>query len=200
MKVDLHVHCAERSPCSRSTENELIRAAIAAGLDGLAFTDHDTLVNPQHLVELNRAYAPFKIFAGVEVTLEQEEHIVVLGIHDLALETRTWTYARLWQFVHRNRGFMILAHPFRFHDSIQAPIDRYPPDGIEVYSTNTAPRYGKRIRAIAERLGIKPMGNSDAHITQHIGDYYNLLSEPAASDQELLLALRNGSRAVYTRE
>jgi predicted metal-dependent phosphoesterase TrpH len=200
MKVDLHVHSSERSICSKATEHELIRAAIAAGLDGLAFTDHDRLVPAQRLAELNRSFAPFKIFGGVEITLHDDEHIVVLGIQDGELESRSWSYTRLWHFVRQNGGFMTLAHPFRFHDSIQVPIDRYPPDGIEVYSTNTLPENELRIREIAGRLGIKPMGNSDAHTTRHIGPYYNLLSHQPGTEAELLLALRNGSQAVCSKE
>ena len=38
------------------------RAAIAFGLDGLAFTDHGRLVPEARLRELNRQYAPFRVF------------------------------------------------------------------------------------------------------------------------------------------
>jgi histidinol phosphatase-like PHP family hydrolase len=67
MKTDLHVHAKERSACGQSSEEEMIQAALACGLDGLAFTDHHRLVSPARLEELNRAYASFRVFCGIEI-------------------------------------------------------------------------------------------------------------------------------------
>jgi len=191
LKIDLHVHCRERSACGRASEANLLQAARRAGLDALAFTDHDRLTPVGHLDELNRRYAPLRIFGGVEVTLPSE-HIVVLGIQDPALESLEWHYEDLWHFVHQRGGFMTLAHPFRFHDSIDAPIDRFPPHGIEVYSINTAPRHEKRIREIAARLDIRLMSDSDAHTVDPMGQYYNDLQSAAENDLELVRDLVAG--------
>ena len=189
MKIDLHVHCRERSSCSRASETELLNAAVRAGLDALAFTDHDRLTPAAHLEALNRQYAPFRIFGGVEVTLP-EEHIVVLGIQDPALESLDWNYVPLWHYVRQQGGFMTLAHPFRFHNYIGVPIDRYPPDAIEVHSINTAGSNEKRIRDLATRLGISLLCDSDAHTTGSIGRYFNQVAIDAANDAELIASLK----------
>ncbi len=76
MKIDLHVHASERSSCAVSGEESQIRAAIAAGLDGIAFTDHHRLVNPQRLEQLRQRYAPFKIYTGIEITANKEDWLV----------------------------------------------------------------------------------------------------------------------------
>ena len=67
MNIDLHVHASERSKCARSSEQELIREGIRIGLDALVFTDHNRLVPPERLVELNEEFAPFRIFGGIEM-------------------------------------------------------------------------------------------------------------------------------------
>ncbi len=191
MKIDLHVHCMERSPCSVSSELALIQSATSAGLDAIAFTDHDCLVPAAHLEELNRQFSPFCIFGGIEITL-LEEHILVFGVQDRALERRGWNYEDLWRFVHERGGYMVLAHPFRFQGYIGAPIDRFPPDGIEVHSLNTAPRHENRIRSIAGELGVRLLSDSDAHNAVSLGRYYNQLETLPASDQQLIAALRTG--------
>ncbi len=196
MKIDLHVHCRERSPCSVSSELGLIQHAVSAGLDAIAFTDHDRLVPPARLEELNQQFFPFRIFGGIEVTL-LEEHILVFGVQDKALESRAWNYEALWHFVRQNDGFMILAHPFRFQGYIGAPIDRFPPDGIEVHSLNTSRRHEKRICGIAEDLGLRLFSDSDSHAEASIGRYYMQIGVLPANDQQLVLALKNGPLVTF---
>ncbi len=198
MNIDLHVHCRERSNCGRASESEIIEAARRAGLDGLAFTDHDRLMPPGRLEALNRQYAPFRIFGGVEVSLAGE-HIVVLGVQDSALESMDWEYESLWHFVREQGGFMTLAHPFRFHNSINVPIERFPPDAIEVYSINTAVRNEARIREIAGKLGIRLLSDSDSHTTATVGMFYNQVTPPVKTDETLLEALRNEQPCLVNR-
>jgi predicted metal-dependent phosphoesterase TrpH len=81
IKIDLHVHAKERSVCSKVSEEEMIQTAIDAGLDAIVFTDHNKLTPKRTLNKLNRQFAPFRIFGGIEVSIKNE-HIIVLGIYD----------------------------------------------------------------------------------------------------------------------
>jgi histidinol phosphatase-like PHP family hydrolase len=65
MKIDLHVHCQERSACGKATEEAQVQAAIAAGLDAIVFTDHHRLMPLERLECLNQQYAPFRVFGGI---------------------------------------------------------------------------------------------------------------------------------------
>jgi predicted metal-dependent phosphoesterase TrpH len=192
MRIDLHVHSSERSDCGQATEEAQIRAAIAGGLDALVFTDHWRFVPLPRLKRLNEQYAPFKIFSGIEVTADDEDWIVV-GIRDAALEKPGYAYAELHARVRAQNGFIALAHPFRFHSDIRADIERFKPDAIEVRSRNTPEREQARIREIAARLSILLLCNSDAHTTDPIGKYYNIVGNGVIADEEELTAmLRNG--------
>lgn len=192
MKIDLHVHAQERSGCATSGEEEMIQAAIAYGLDGLAFTDHQRLVPPERVAELNRKYAPFRVFGGIEITLVEGEDVLVLGVHDPALEMQRWTYPTLFRFVREQGGMLILAHPFRFRETIQIDIEQYPPDAVEVHSANIGACDEPQIRALAQRLNLRLLCNSDAHNTKNVGIYYNELPRVPRDEQDLLTILKAG--------
>lgn len=188
MKIDLHVHTIERSPCAAVTEEEQIRGAIRAGLDGIAITDHDRLVPRERLAELNKKFAPFKVFTGIEVVADLL-HWVVLGVHDPLLEKPDWNYPDLREFVRSRNGFILLAHPFRYSPYLEVDLDACPPDGIEVESINTPVHRQADIREIAGRLGLVMLHNSDGHRMGGVGSFRNVLPAPARDDQELVSVL-----------
>ena len=188
MKIDFHIHSRERSDCAVVSETQQIQAAIRGGLDGIVFSDHDRLVDRQHLVDLNRKYAPLRIFTGIEVTLENE-HVLVIGIHDPALESCAWKYPELHQFVRLNQGFLALAHPFRYQE-ISVDIDHFPPDAIEIFSPNTPTWAEPIIRRIASRINCDLLSNSDSHNSRMIGKYYNVVDGDPKNDAELLQSLK----------
>lgn len=188
MKIDFHIHSRERSNCAIVSEEQQIRAAIRGGLDGMVFSDHDRLVERQHLAELNRKFAPLRIFTGIEVTLAKE-HVLVIGIHDPALERGAWEYPDLYRFVRLHKGFIALAHPFRYQE-ITIDIERFPPDAIEVFSPNTPAWAERDIRQIAASIDCDLLSDSDSHNSQMIGKYYNVVEGDPKNDAELLQSLR----------
>jgi predicted metal-dependent phosphoesterase TrpH len=195
VKIDLHVHTRERSPCAWSSTEEMIRAAIDRGLDALVISDHDRLIPPEHLSTLNARYAPFRVFGGVEVTLAGE-HALVLGVQDNLLERRWWTYRDLHAFVEEWGGFLALAHPFRFGRHIEGDVERFPPHALEVYSHNTPRRAEPTIRALAAALDVPLLSNSDAHHAGDVGVYYNELDGAPQDAAGLVAVLKAGAFTV----
>jgi predicted metal-dependent phosphoesterase TrpH len=189
VKIDLHVHTRERSPCASSSAEKMIRAAIDRGLDALVISDHNRLVPPQHLSTLNAKYAPFRVFGGIEVTLAGE-HALVLGVQDSLLEHRWWSYGDLHSFVSEQGGLLALAHPFRFNRKIEADIQRFPPNALEVHSHNTPRRAEPVIRAVAAALDVRLLSNSDAHLVGDVGAHYNELDEVPEDALELVAMLK----------
>ncbi len=200
MIIDLHVHCSERSHCGRATAEEQVRAAIAAGLDAIAFTDHGRLAPADELARLNAAYAPFLVLGGIELRFETGEDAIVLGIQDPALEGQTWDYPRLQAFVRERGGFIALAHPFRYRPDVQIPIAEFPPHAIEIRSNNTPREAAGRIADLARSLGAFVLCNSDAHATDALGRYYNVLARGARGEQAIIRALRRGAFTATARE
>ncbi len=189
MNVDLHVHTIERSPCATVSEIYQIETAVAAGLDGIAITDHHTLVPRQRLLALNKKYAPFKIFTGIELSAGPNDWLV-LGIADPAIQRKDWRYPDLLDFVRERNGYIILAHPFRRSPDLGDDLETYRPDGIEEQSINTPAHRREDIRAIAAHLGLALFSNSDAHFPGAVGSFRNRLPRPAENDRELVEALQ----------
>lgn len=196
MKIDLHVHCSDRSECAVVTEQGQIQAAIASGLDAIVFCDHARLVDREHLEELNHQYAPFRIFGGIEITVGCED-LLVIGVYDRVLEQKDWTYPELHCLVRKHDGFIALAHPFRYHKFIELDLVHYPPDAIELHSPNTSTRFEKEILHAATQVEAGLLSNSDAHSILPLGRFYNLLIRDPSSESDLVRMLKAGEYEGY---
>ncbi len=192
MKIDLHLHSADRSACSHSTAEEMIAAAKGFGLGAVCFTEHSVLTPEAWLAEANERHAPFRIFSGDEISVTPLEHCIVLGIRDPELETREWTYEDLWKFTNERGCFLTLCHPFRFSTEVEFDIDRSPPDAIELHSVHTAAADEALIRATAERVGACVVASSDAHFAKWVGVFHVELARAAADERDLATLLKAG--------
>ncbi|MBN1269015.1 MAG: NUDIX domain-containing protein [Kiritimatiellae bacterium] len=195
MKIDLHVHSSERSGCGTAPDDEMILAAKARGLDALVFTDHDRLVPPERLLDLNRRHAPFRVFGGIEILVREDEHLLVYGLQDPALESRAWGYSDLHAFVKEHGGCIGLAHPFRFRDRLNIDVDACRPDVVEVRSANIPGESPPR-QALVRRLGCPAIHGSDGHSTERVGLYYVTMNRAPGDDRELADMLRRGDFAL----
>ena len=193
MKIDLHVHSRERSYCCKSTEQEQIEAAISYGLDAIVFTDHNTLVPESHLKYLNEKYYPFKIFGGIEITtVPYNEDVLVIGVKDSLLQEKKWTYEQLYQFVSNRGGFIVLCHPYRYFYEVKIDINGYVPDAVEIHSTNIGNCDAAQIKVLAQSLNVKLLGNSDSHLSSHVGIYHNIINGKPNTEEELARVLKKG--------
>jgi histidinol phosphatase-like PHP family hydrolase len=138
------------------------------------------------------------VFSGIEISLAED--FLVIGVHDRELELAHWTYPELHRFVHENGGYIILAHPFRFHPKIFEDISQYPPDGIEIFSANTPISWQTLIRQIALQNKITLFSNSDAHQKEYIGKFYNEIHGSPKIDWELVQILRKETVTMFSNE
>jgi len=197
MKIDLHVHDKERSACSKSSEEEQIKAAIKYGLDGLVFTDHNILTPLERIKELNNKYKPFKIYGGIEIEMQDtHEHILVLGLHDKILQNKKWVYKELHSYVRKNNGYIAFAHPFRYKDFIEENLEKFIPDAIEIHSTNIGIDDTEKIKQLATKLNTNLIADSDAHHYTKVGIYCNDLAASPNSEEELIEMLKKGAYKI----
>lgn len=188
--VDLHVHCRERSGCSQRTQEEQIREAIEAGLGAIALTDHNNMITAPDIARLRQQFAPFPIYQGVERNVADEE-FVVLGVEDPDISTvAPADYPAFHAFVRARGGFLFIAHPFRYHDSVKTDLLNYPVDAVEGYSSNLAREKWPLAAQLAQQLGVPLLSNSDSHRAGLMGQFCNELIRPAATPGELFAMLR----------
>ncbi len=190
--IDLHVHSSERSSCSQATASEMIETASANGLDGLVFTDHGRIVPPDTLRELNSRHAPFRVYAGIEITVKEGEDIVVVGVEDHEVEDRTWSFADLQQKARLCGWWLCLAHPFRYHDNVAVDLKRFPAHAIEIRSANTPSAREQDIETFARHVDAQTVFASDAHSSETVAMYFVALKRLPANTVELVALLQAG--------
>ena len=199
---DLHVH-SFFSPDAADSPEDLIAAARARGLSGLAITDHDTceahddLRSKGLLREDGAAVDGFLIVPGVEVSTA-EGHLLCLGTTLPPMAGRP--AAEVVEAIHARGGLAFPAHPYdRWRSGIrEAVLDRLPVDGLEVFNAAVSNRrYNVQARAYAERRGLSMTAGSDAHHASAVG-----VSRTAFELETLrlpdLLAAREGARRANT--
>ena len=96
MKFDLHIHSC-LSPCANleMSPGEIVARAKAAGMDGIALTDHQSARNCPAIAECAKR-AGLKCLYGLEVQTAEEVHTVALfDTVDQALAMTDWVYAAM---------------------------------------------------------------------------------------------------------
>jgi predicted metal-dependent phosphoesterase TrpH len=190
MFIDLHVHENLYSPCSRMSLETAVRAARAAGLDGLCVTDHDSMDIRKSAADFIRR-SDFPIFVGAEIST-RDGHIVVLGIDETppactrAEEVVAFTLAR--------GGFCFAAHPFRYDGSGPGRTLPYLDDlpGIEVCNGGNSEEENAHAVSLCRKTGLIPVAGSDAHRPENVGRFATWFPETVRSVAELAAALNAG--------
>lgn len=168
-RYDLQVH-TDASPCSNAPPERVGAAAVEAGLDGIAVTDHDTLAN----VDAVRDAAPasLEVIAGVEVTTT-EGHLLALEVTEPPPQTDPLTVV---DHVHDQGGIAVLSHPFdAMRQSYETNLDTLADaiDAVEaVNSRCVRRRFNERAAAFAAAHDLPTTGGSDAHFPMEVGRAY----------------------------
>ena len=96
MKFDLHIHSC-LSPCANleMSPSEIVSRAKAAGMDGIALTDHQSARNCPAIAECARRAGLACLF-GLEVQTAEEVHTLALfDTVERALAMTDWVYAAM---------------------------------------------------------------------------------------------------------
>jgi predicted metal-dependent phosphoesterase TrpH len=170
-------HCHTLASDGMVTPAELVDAAVNAGLDCIAITDHDTMAAAREVVERGQA-AGLKVVAGQEVTTKAPAQTHILGWFLEKPIKRGMSVADTVKAIHDQGGLVIIPHPFMpvYFGSIQPGmlrrlIEKESVEGIEVL--HTVPVGARRrkmlddfINANRERVGAA-IGASDCHFGSH---------------------------------
>ena len=170
-------HCHTTASDGMVTPAELVAAAVTAGVDLIAVTDHDTMAAVTEVQAIGEA-AGLEVVAGQEITTRWPAQTHMLGWF---LERPVRSGMSLEDTVKAIRdagGLAIVPHPFMpvYFGSIQPwmlarLLDRTTVDGIEVAFTVPIGAYRRSVldrfvSANRERLGAM-IGGSDCHFGEH---------------------------------
>lgn len=202
-------HCHTLASDGMVTPEQLVAGAVAAGLDLIAITDHDTMASVREVRDRGEA-AGLKVIPGQEVTTRWPAQTHMLGLFLEKPIKRSMSLEDTVAAIHDQGGLAIVPHPFMpvYFGSIQPGmlrrlIDREPLDGIEVMFTAPIGAQRRRqlkefIAANRERLGAE-LGASDCHfgrddiacvVTEYQGDFRTAITGRATRPE------RRRSRSV----
>jgi len=202
MKFDLHMHTRRYSHDAESDPFDLVRAASAAGLDGIVITEHDTLWPEQELESLRAAAPSLVVLAGVEITGRGGD-VLCYGVRDLANLPRGTPWPVLCREVERQGGIAVAAHPNRWGQPFEKIVLEQDPalGGIEVMSNNMDADLRARAQELLARFpSFAQLGNSDSHHPDTVGCCYTEFECTIRTTGDLVSAIREKrGKAVAAR-
>lgn len=169
MKFDIHVHTMYSRGDSFSNPEDVVKAALEAGLNGIAVTDHNSMEGIAHVARVARKLDPdFIVIPGVEIT-SSEGHFLGLGVQE---EVKPWlTPLETVEKIGEQGGVSVLVHPFRGDMVLIETLKKLVKslDALEVFNANNYPSENEKAKRVAKQLKLVGVAGSDAHITKSIG-------------------------------
>jgi hypothetical protein len=156
--VDLHAHTVHSD--GSLTVAELAAAAVSAGLDAIAVTDHNTVSHHASLAAIGRQYG-IALIPGQEVTTEfgHANAYGDIGWVDFRTPASDWV-----KTVRERGGLLSINHPLSGDCAWRHPLPEHPPLAEVWHSSWQAPTWGGPV-AWWQAWGASatPIGGSDFH-------------------------------------
>lgn len=191
---------------------ELARAAARAGLDAIAFTDHDTFWPERELARVS-AEAGILVLPGAEINTDTG-HALVFGLD--AYEFGMHRPEHLRRRVEEAGGAMVAAHPYRralpfgiepgtpqYDNALERACDGpllQMVSAAEVVNGRGSDVQNRFASALLERTGVRAVAASDAHSVEGIGRYATEFERPVGSLRDLIRELRAGRFRPWTAQ
>ena len=197
MKVDLHTHTAVVSYCSRIQPDQMVEAAIEAGLDGICVTDHvfDGL-SLRH--DPSQPYAGYRavcqaaqgsgliVLPGIEFSFDEGDFLAY-GLAEAALLElgQDFSLAACLALARREEGVVVQAHPYRYGGR---PVHGV--DAIETCNGGNSDEHNRLAEAWSRENGVLGLASSDAHEPGEVGRCYTVFDADCSTVAGLCEAIR----------
>jgi hypothetical protein len=212
-------HCHTFASDGMVSPAELVKAAVGAGVDLIAVTDHDTM-DAVREARARGEEAGVAVVAGQEITTRWPAQTHIMGWFLERPVRRGMSVEDTVEAIHDQGGLAIVPHPFMpvYFGSIQPAmlrrlIEKQSVDGIEMVFTT--PIGARRRRLLDEfyaanrtRLGA-PVGGSDCHfgahdmasaVTEYDGDFKTAVRGRATRPRRLRKARRAPAGVVVRQQ
>jgi predicted metal-dependent phosphoesterase TrpH len=191
LKLDMHTH-SEYSPDSRTPIEAQAKALVAAGIDVVCATDHNTIEGALRLRELATS---LRVIVGEEVTSRDGE---IIGLFLEKPIPRGLSGEETISRIHDQGGVVSVPHPFsrnRLYHIKRGALERLwqQIDCIEIFNAREAfAADNLRAAVFAKERNIPGAVGSDAHRTSEIGRAWLEIDE--FTDQKTFVeAVRGGA-------
>src|SRR5258708_11091866 len=178
---DLHTH-SFFSGDGVSSPEDLIAAARAKGLHGIAVTDHNTCDAVTYMLEKGfmrldgQPVDNFLVLPGVEITTA-DGHLLCIGAELPYLKGKP--AREVCEIIHQRGGLAIPPHPYDlFRAGIRfSTFETLPIDAIEVFNAaTTLRRYNRYAFKYAQIRDLPMIASHDTHPASTVGTAYTLFN------------------------
>ena len=197
MRIDLHVHTADWSDGKDNVDN-VIRAAMKRGLDGIVITDHHRMLQKDEQQALRRKFPGFAVFRGAEISIRKDHVNLIGGRGDPIEAPRPHDEGFLREYTARTGAFSVLNHPYYAGNEIFVDLDRFCPEAMDIASMNTDTGHREEYLPVARDRRMRLVAASDAHRAREVGLFHVKLDNRVETDEELLRELRAGRLSIDT--
>lgn len=199
--MDLHCH-SYYSYDALSSPEELIRAALKKGLDGIAITDHNTIAGWKEAERAAEKLSAFFI-PGEEITTKRNRKIVgdILGLF-LKDKIQSREPFQVIEEIHSQGGVAIIAHPFHFKGAFRDDLRKYINliDGLEGFNARGLfTKDDRKAIAFAQKNNLAITAGSDAHYYKAIGSAFTIV-EGADSLDDFKKGILNKESQIVGRK
>jgi len=195
--IDLHFHTSRYSGCGRSSPEEMLSSAQAAGLQAIFITEHHRRWAADELAELQALFPGVAVYSGLEVTTAEGEDLLIYGVPpEVPFEFGMPAHEAIAQ-ARAYDSFIILAHPYRYNPTVPDEI-AVSVDAIEVHSIHILEHAREGAYALAEKHAKLAVAASDAHHHSAVGLYALETVGQQPDEAAIMLALRGGAFSLYS--
>jgi hypothetical protein len=200
MLIDLHVHSHHTAGCALKPA-EALRRAREAGLDGVAFTDTNTLEGLEEFRAAGREEGLLAL-CGVEITTDRGHYLCFfpdpakVPAPPQMFGNTPWPTREVVRRVGEMGGVVVAAHPY--DKTVERPSGDFifTLEGLAAVEGLNGRRKGPAndlaVEA-ADHMNLPCIGASGAHALEDIGRAATLFREPVRGEADLVAQLRSGS-------
>lgn len=192
-RIDLHNHTVYSGDSTLEPE-EAVQRAIELGLDGIAFTEHNIILDPYVTARLREKYAGSAVvLSGIEYA-SLEGHLLVFGWPDGFDGLGVYAPARdLIRLVVEQGGVVIPAHPYRSWSLFKGDLSSLSGiAAIEAYNGQNTDEENEQAVICAGRYGIPTTGGSDSHDIDGVGRCCTEFFAPVADEAAFIEQIKAG--------
>lgn len=193
---DLHLH-STYSPDGEMSPADLVRTAVARGLNGIALTDHNSTRGIKQAREEAAKFPGFLVIPGMEVS-SREGHVIGLGI-----ESPVASGLAVAETVERIRsagGLPVASHPYRRFTGVGEQCIRSARfEALEVLNGRSPPRKNLKACRLAVELKQGLSAGSDGHRMSEVGRCYIVAGDDPAGADGLLELIRKRKVKTWGR-
>jgi predicted metal-dependent phosphoesterase TrpH len=194
MLLDLHIHSCYSKDCS-SPVSSILNQACNVGLDAIAICDHNTIqgsLEAERLAEENGL--DLLVIPGIEISTTRG-HILILGGREEF--PKNSNPKDIIEMARRHDCMVVAPHPYKGYPKSLGDVSDLDVDAIETLNSRyILGRFNKRATAMAIKLDLPMLGNSDAHFVEMVGRAYTRVdSEPSVD--AIFKAIASGKTTVF---